>query len=116
TPANQTVINFQKDTATTNPTTNFYETQRKVYQGAATGTPLSTTITCYNGQSVGTPSACPTTGVANPILRVTTFRYLPDPTGVVAETDSTYDGFGLINEVDEYDYGTKGSGNVGGVL
>src|SRR4029077_7041533 len=91
TPANQTVINFQKDTATTNPTTNFYETQRKVYQGAATGTPLSTTITCYNGQSVGTPSACPTTGVANPILRVTTFRYLPDPTGVVAETDSTYD-------------------------
>jgi hypothetical protein len=44
--ANQTVIDFQKDTAASQPTQNFYETQQRVYQGSATGTPLSTTITC----------------------------------------------------------------------
>jgi RHS repeat-associated protein len=119
TPGNQTVINYEKDSAASNPTTNFYETQRKIYQGAATGTPLSTTITCYNGQNVATPSSCPTTPVATQILRVTSFRYLPDSTGVVAETDSTYDQFGLIREVDEYDYGTvptSGSAVVGPLL
>jgi RHS repeat-associated protein len=116
TPGNQTVINYEKDSATSNPTTNLYETQRKIYQGPATGTPLRTTITCYNGQSVANPSACPTTAVATPILRVTSFRYLPDSTGVEAETDSTYDQFGLIHEVDDYDYGTVGSGTVGSLL
>jgi RHS repeat-associated protein len=118
TPSNETDITFQADSSTS-PTHNFYETQRKVYQGSkSSGTLLSTTITCYNGQSVGTPSNCPTTAVSTPINRVTVFRYLPDSTGVVAETDSTYGGSGsLIGEVDEYDYSaTVGSGAVGPLI
>jgi len=50
---NHTVINFQGE----------YETLRQVYQGAATGTPLETVTTCYNG----TPSnPCPGTAVTTP--------------------------------------------------
>jgi len=47
---------------------------------------------------------------------VTSFNYVPDSTGILSETDATYDQFGLIHEVDDYDYGTAGSGTVGSVL
>jgi hypothetical protein len=87
TPANQTQIKFQEDTST-NPTGNFYETQRLVYQGSvSSGTLLNTTLTCYNGNSVGTPANCPTTAVASPIKRSTVFTYLPNAAGVQGETD-----------------------------
>jgi RHS repeat-associated protein len=112
---NQSVIDFVKDSATGNNfTNNFYETQRLVYQGsAATGTLLSTTITCYNGNSVSTPSNCYDTAVASPILRTTVFSQLPNSSGLQSETDSTVGTYGLQSEVDEYDYG---SGKVGSLV
>jgi hypothetical protein len=75
---NATVINFEKDSSTTGPTNNFYETQRLVKQGSNT---LSTAITCYNGVNVGAPSSCYNTAVASPILRTTVFHYLPTSSG-----------------------------------
>jgi RHS repeat-associated protein len=107
---NQTVINFQNDGANSG---NFYETQRQSYQGAASGTPLQTIVTCYNVVGTPNPSTCPTTTVSSPITRVTTFRYLPDSTGKAAETDILYNSYGLPTEVDEYDFG---NGVVGGLI
>ena len=103
---NNTIIDFEKDSATGLPIQNVYETQRMVYQGAATGTPLRTTVTCCNGNGVSNPTSCYNTGMASPITRTTVFSYLPNSTGLQAETDSTYDQFGLGHEVDEYDYGS----------
>ena len=103
--ADDTIIDFQ----------GLYETQRRVYQGPSTGTLLQTSITCYNGNSVATPSNCPTTAVTLPILRKTRFNYLPDTTGVQAEIDSTYNQSGLIQEVDAYNFGTVG-GAVGSLI
>jgi len=100
---NDTVIDFQRDGATRS-TNNFYETQRLAYQGSVNGTLLSTTNICYNGNGITTPSTCPTVAVASPILRVTAFNYLPNSSGVKAETDSTFDNFGLIHDVYTYDY------------
>ena len=98
--SNQTVIDFQQGGGASS----FYETRRLAYQGSATGTPLSTTITCYNGNSIGTPANCATTAVTPPITRTTVFRYLPNSSGLQAETDTTIDQFELTDEVDEYDY------------
>lgn len=113
--SNQTAISFEKDSATTPPTNNFYETQRQAYQGTTSGTLMNTTINCYNSNSVGTPTSCYNTPVSSPIRRVTTFKYLPNSQTSQAsenETDSTYDTFGLINEVDEYDDGSNAVGNL----
>jgi RHS repeat-associated protein len=85
-----------------------------VYQGSTSGTLLSTTITCYNGNSVSTPANCASTTVATSILRTTVFRYLPNSSGIQAETDTTFDNFGLPHEVDEYDYGPPAV--VGGLI
>ncbi|MGA7634061.1 MAG: RHS repeat-associated core domain-containing protein [Terriglobales bacterium] len=107
--SNNTVINFVEDGNTT-ATYNFYETQRLVYQGGSTGTPLSTTITCYNGKSVSSPSNCYDTAASSPILRTTVFTQLPNASGLQSETDSTLSSYGLRTEVDDYAYG---SGQVG---
>src|SRR6266478_3596689 len=104
--ANQTVVDFQEDTATTNPTTNFYETQRLVYQGTTSGTLLMTAITCYNS-ATPTPSLCATTAVASPINRRITFAYLPDSSGLQAKTDEQFlSGTTIQTQVDSYDYGS----------
>jgi RHS repeat-associated protein len=104
---NQSVTNFEKFG------TNLYETQRLSYQGSTSGTLLRTDITCYNGQGLSNPSSCYNTHITAQITRVTSFTYLPNSAGLQSETDSTYDIFGLIHEVDEYDYGT---GAVGPLL
>jgi RHS repeat-associated protein len=101
---NQTAISFEEYL------NNFYETQRLAY---TSGTLLSTDITCYNGQSIGTPANCYNTAITAQITRITNFRYVPDANGIQAETDSTYDIYGLIHEVDDYDYGT---GAVGALI
>jgi len=115
--SNQTVINFAEDSATNTGTTsatyNLYETQRLVYQGTATGTPLRTTITCYNGQNVSSPSNCYNTAVTSPILRTTVFTQLPNASGLQSETDSTLSQYGLRTEVDDYGYG---NGTVGALI
>jgi hypothetical protein len=108
--SNQTAINFETYAI------NLYETRRLAYQGSTSGTLISTNINCYNGQNVGTPASCYNTPITAQITRVTNFRYVPDTNGIQAETDSTYSNFGLIGVVDDYDYGTSGSGTVGGLI
>jgi len=104
--SNQTAINFETSG------TNFYETRRLAYQGSTSGTLLGTTINCYNGQNVATPASCYNTPITAQITRVTNFRYIPDASGIQAESDSTYDTFGLIHEVDDYDYGSAAVGSL----
>jgi RHS repeat-associated protein len=115
TAGNQTVVDLQKDANTA--TVDFYETQRQVYAGSATGTPLSTAITCFNGIGVSSPSICPASAVAGPISRQTVFSYLPNPSSSSAESeiDTQYYGSiaGFSSEVDTYDYG---KGAVGPML
>ena len=84
-----------------------------VYQGSTSGTLLNTTITCYNGNGVTTPSSCASTAVTTPLLRTTVFRELPNASGLISETDSTINTYGLRSEVDDYDYG---SGAVGSLI
>jgi RHS repeat-associated protein len=107
---NQTVVNLAEDGATNSSSTvatyNFFETQRQNYQGSATGTLLSTTMTCYNGNI----TLCGTSGVASPVTRTSVFRFFPNTSGLEAETDTTIDQNGLTSEVDEYDYAAGGVG------
>ena len=95
-----TVIDFESSG------NNFYETQRVSYQGTAPTTPLAATITCYNAPTgtTPTPSTCPAAAVSTPILRTTSFNYLPSTSGPEAETDTTYDIFKLVHDVYNYDF------------
>lgn len=104
---NQIAINFEE---TSN--NNFYETQRLTYQGSTSGTLLRTDITCFNGQNVGSPSSCYNTGIAPQITRITHFTYIPDPSGLQSETDTTYNTLGLLLHVNEYDYGNGAVGSL----
>jgi YD repeat-containing protein len=95
---NNTVINFAKDSATTNPTNNFYELQRQVYQG--TSNLLLTTTNCWNNNF----TTCPTQAVKSPITKLDHYRSLPGVTyPAVSETvyDPTY---GLLLQDKETDY------------
>jgi RHS repeat-associated protein len=108
-----TVIDFEEDGNTTTPTNNFYPTQQVVYQGSTSGTLLSTTITCYNGNGISSPSTCASTAVSSPISQTTVFNELPSASGQISETNVSVNTYGLNTEVDEYDYG---SGAVGSLL
>jgi RHS repeat-associated protein len=103
------IVDFQQDSNTSSY--DFYETQRLAYQGASTL--LKTTINCYNGNGVASPSTCSTVTVTSPITRKTTFQYLPDSNGKQSETDVQYNSYGLITAINEYDYG---NGAVGSLL
>jgi RHS repeat-associated protein len=82
--ANQTVITF--DSA-------LHETSRKIYQGAATGSPTRTINTTW------TSSVTPASVIT----------ILED--GVTqAETDTTYDPYGNLTSVAEYDWGNNARG------
>src|SRR5437016_11270103 len=90
--ANTTVMNFQGE----------FETQRQVYQGAATGTPLDSVTTCYNG----TPSnSCPGTALTTPFSQITVLHSLNG--GPQNRVDNQYNGYGLVTEKDEYDFGAS---------
>jgi hypothetical protein len=84
-----TAINFQGN----------YETQRQIYQGAATGTPLASVSTCYNGNLTN----CTTTPVTTPFSEITKFSQLNG--GSQARVDTFYDGYGSVTETDQYDFG-----------
>src|SRR5207302_10313760 len=77
-----------------------FETQRQIYQGAATGTPLMNVTTCYNGTLA---SPCPGTAVATPFSQITVLRSLNG--GSQSRVDTQYNGYGLITEKDEYNFG-----------
>lgn len=102
-----TVIDFQQDGNTTAPTYNFYETQRKVYQGPATGTPLATYTTCYNANY----ASCVTTPVDTPITQRDAYTQLPGaPNGGISLSELIYSQYSPITTDKEYNYGvTLGS-------
>jgi RHS repeat-associated protein len=88
--SNVTVINFNGN----------FETQRQIYQGAATGTPLETILTCYNGNTTNCASAT----VTAPFGEINVYRQFNG--GSQARTDTFYDTtYSLIQESDEYDFG-----------
>lgn len=94
---NATVIQFQ----------GIYEAERQAYQGSSsTGTLLQTTNTCYNGST----SPCTATAVTLPITRRTQVIQLPNSAGKQCEHDILYNSYGLVTEVDNYDYGSGGIG------
>lgn len=89
---NVTVINFNGN----------FETQRQMYQGPATGTPLEAIITCYNGNT----ASCPTATVTAPFNEVSVYRQYNG--GQQARVDTFYDTtYSLIQERDEYDFGVS---------
>ncbi len=97
---NKTVINFAKDSGTTFDS-NFYETQRQVYQD--TTTLLLTTINCWNGNF----TSCSSHAVFSPISQLDAYKQLPSGTLSLSETKYN---FGLVTEDKEFDYGvTLGS-------
>ncbi len=100
-PTNETVINFSKDANTTNPTSNFYETQRLVYQGSHTsGTLLMTAYNCWNNNFTN----CPTQSVSSPISQLDAYRQPPGVSAALSETK--YDSNGRVTENKEYDFGS----------
>jgi len=79
----------------------YYETSRKMYQGAATGTPVLFRATCYN--SAGGASPCATTSFSLPITQIDNYETL---NGVEMHGATVkYDSYGELTESDYYDYG-----------
>jgi RHS repeat-associated protein len=102
---NQTVIDFQQDSNTYGGY-NFFETQRKTYQGSSSGTLLQTVISCYNG----TTTNCPTTAVSSPFTQKT--LYTQWPSGLESENNFLFNTYGLTTEEDDYDYGPGAPGGL----
>jgi|GEM_PF-1765202 len=104
----QTVAVFQPLTNPQNPippSSNVQpriETQRKIYQGSAQGTPLETLTTCYNGN-------CSATTVSLPLTQISHLVQLAD--GTQRRSDAFLDPTsGLTTETDEYDFGNNQPG------
>ncbi|WP_263415228.1 RHS repeat domain-containing protein [Terriglobus albidus] len=82
--------------------TQYYETRRRVYSGAATGTPLSTINRCYNG-TTGDCTAVST--ISMPITSIDLQTSLNG--GSPSRTIQTYNANGLPTDLVEYDYGAS---------
>jgi RHS repeat-associated protein len=108
---NDTVIDFQKDSNATNPTNNFYETQRVAYQGSSSGTALQTVTTCYNTNT----TSCTTTAVSSPITQQNFTTTIPTTGSGTLKSQhiAKYNSVGVSTEMDDYAFG---SGAVGGLL
>ena len=90
---NQTVYTFDGE----------YITQRQVYAGSASGTPLANEVTCYNGTAFAN---CPTSRVVGPAIPITEItKYLQQNGGPFSKVDNTYNAYSLVTEKDEYDFG-----------
>jgi RHS repeat-associated protein len=101
-----TLIDFQKDSNTTTPTSNFYETQRVAYQGSSSsGTLLRTTTICYNTNT----ASCTTTAVSSPITQRTVVDQYGS-SGLQCKHNYLYNGVGGLTEQDDYDYGSGAPG------
>jgi hypothetical protein len=110
---NDTVIDFQKDSATdpSNQFYGFYEVQRVAYQGSSSGTVLQTVATCYNANTTN----CLATAVSSPVTQrnVTTSIPSAGSATLMKQTIAKYNTVGVPIEFDEYAFG---SGVVGGLL
>jgi|HubBroStandDraft_6_1064221.scaffolds.fasta_scaffold05637_1 RHS repeat-associated protein len=89
---NQAALQFQ----------GIYETQRNVYQGAATGSPFQTINTCYNASA----SPCTTTAVTLPITQRTVNATIPGSANLQSQHTDKFDSFGNPTESDDYDFAT----------
>ncbi len=76
----------------------FYETQRVVKD--TSGSVLETVDTCYNGNV--TESACNSTAVSSPITQTTQWTTIGSKK---SERNTLYNSYGLVTELDEYDFG-----------
>jgi hypothetical protein len=99
-PGNDTVIDFQEDSATSTNTNSFYEVQRQSYQASqGSGTLLVTTNTCWNGNT----SSCTTTAVSSPITQqAVTPQY---PNNLQSKTVTSYNG-SLVTSIVQYAFAT----------
>ena len=88
-----TLIDFQQDSNSSN----FYETQRVVNQGATNA--LATVVRCYNTNY----ASCTTTAVSSPITQLDVYSSLPN--GKTRASEIKYNGYGLVTGDTEYDYG-----------
>ena len=92
-----------------------YEVSRNVTQKINGNlTTIAYISTCYNATSPAW-NTCSAT-VTPPFTRRTVFAQLPDHTGKTFEVDEQYDGYGLMTERDNYDFGGSGTGTPGAVL
>jgi RHS repeat-associated protein len=96
---NQTVLTFVEQSQQSNY--NFYETSRISYAGAAGGTVLESGATCYNG----TMPPCTTTPVTLPFTQI--YRSESSDGSANRATKTIYNSYGLVQEVDSYDYGAS---------
>lgn len=77
----------------------YYETSRAVYQGAASGTPLLSRNTCYNGAT----APCTQVAFTPPVTQIDTWETL---NGVETHgATAKYNASGMQTESDVYDYG-----------
>jgi RHS repeat-associated protein len=81
----------------------YYETNRNVYQGAETGTPVVAQQTCYDGAA---PS-CTTASFSLPVTQVDTYESL-NGSGLEGST-STFNSYGMQTEAEIWDFGTSSS-------
>ncbi|HMG86729.1 MAG TPA: RHS repeat-associated core domain-containing protein [Terracidiphilus sp.] len=94
--------------APTSPSAQYYETSRKIYEGAATGTPLLARSTCYNGAS----APCTTSAFSLLISQLDTYD---THDGIQMDgATSKYDSYGNVTDSYVYDYG--GSTSRGSLL
>jgi RHS repeat-associated protein len=105
--SNYTVINSAEAA-----NTNFYETQRQVYQGSVSPSNLlATSIRCYNAVY----ASCSTANVSAPISQTDIYSQLPNGSNP-SLSEVTYNSYGLVTDDKEYNFGvTMGAapGNTG---
>jgi RHS repeat-associated protein len=92
---NQTVYNFAGE----------FQTQMRVYEGSATGTPLETVVTCYNGSNSSqgaciTPSSVP----SFPFSQTDVYAYLGSSSRP-SLSETKYDAHLNVTSVSNYDFG-----------
>lgn len=89
------------DFVTSGSPTQFYETLRSQYEGAATGIPVLARNTCYNGAT----SPCTTTALTLPVTQIDTYE---TPNGIQTHGSTlTINTLGMASERDVYDFGTS---------
>ncbi|MGB7331244.1 MAG: RHS repeat-associated core domain-containing protein [Terriglobales bacterium] len=86
------------------PSTNgaLHPIQTQEYQGAATGTPLRTTLYCYNNNLTN----CTTTGILMPVTQVDKYTTLAGMS-TSSRSSTTFDGYGNATMIAVYDYGAS---------
>jgi len=106
---NYTEYDFvEPSNAPTSPSAQYYETYRRIYEGAATGTPLLARSTCYDGAS----APCTTSTFSLPISQLDAYD---THDGIQMNgTTSKYGGYGNLTDSYIYDFG--GSSSRGSLL